>query len=70
MVMINSAALPRLALSSPPICGPVFSASASVASPSSPAMGMIASADVAKMTSRPSASTQQRSPPGKRAADI
>ena len=40
--MISSAALPKVAFSSPPIPGPSRSASCSVASPISPASGMIA----------------------------
>ncbi len=66
IVMISSAALPRLALSRPPICGPVFSASASVASPNSPAMGMIASADAAKMTRSPQCRNSAATATGKK----
>jgi len=53
MVMISSAALPSVALSSPPICGPVRAAISSVAAPISPASGMIASADVTKIATSP-----------------
>src|SRR5450759_246586 len=44
-VIINSAALPRVALSSPPRRGPVCSAISSVAWPRIPAAGMTASAE-------------------------
>jgi len=47
-VMISSAALPKVALRSPPRRGPVFSAKTSVASPSSLARGMMARAEAAK----------------------
>src|SRR5688572_9458914 len=49
IAMINSAALPKVALSSPPIPSPSRSASCSVARPIRPASGMIASAAVAKI---------------------
>jgi len=54
MVMISSAALPSVALSSPPMRGPTRAAISSVAWPINPARGMIASAEVAKIaTSSP-----------------
>ena len=45
MEMISSAALPKVAFSSPPIPGPSSSESSSVASPIRPASGMIAAAE-------------------------
>ncbi len=47
-VMISSAALPKVALRSPPTSGPVFSATTYVASPRIFASGMIARAEAAK----------------------
>ena len=45
IVMISSAALPRVAFSSPPSRGPVWTASSSVACPRMPAIGTTASAE-------------------------
>ena len=47
--MISSVTLPNVALTRPPIRGPVCSASCSVARPISPASGTIAAADVRKI---------------------
>ena len=48
IAMISSAALPNVALSSPPIVGPERSASSSVAVPMRPAAGMSESAAATK----------------------
>jgi len=47
--MISSGALPKVTLSRPPIPGPDFAASSSVARPISAAVGMIATAAMAKI---------------------
>ena len=47
IVIINSAALPRVAFSSPPSRGPVWTASSSVAWPRIPATGITARAEAA-----------------------
>ena len=49
--MISSAALPKVALSSPPMPGPTRSAIASVAAPICPASGMTAAAESTNTTS-------------------
>ena len=46
--MINSAALPKVALSSPPIPSPTLAARCSVAVPIRPAKGMMARQEVTK----------------------
>ena len=51
--MINSGALPKLALRKPPIPGPVCSAACSVASPISHASGISAAADRMKSGTSP-----------------
>ena len=56
--MTSSVTLPNVAFTSPPILGPVCSASCSVARPISPASGRIAPAEVRKiMSSLPPASS-------------
>ena len=51
MAMISSAALPKVAFSSPPTPAPSVSARFSVARPISPARGMMASAETTKTAS-------------------
>ena len=49
LIRSSSAALPKVALSSPPIPGPVWCARCSVASPMRPARGRIATHETTKM---------------------
>jgi hypothetical protein len=49
--MMSSVTFPNVALTSPPILGPVWMASCSVALPISPARGRMAAADVRKIAS-------------------
>ena len=51
IAMMSSAALPKVALSRPPMPSPTFSARCSVAFPISPASGMIARHDETKIIS-------------------
>ena len=47
-LMISSAALPKVAFSSPPTRGPVWAANSSVAAPMRPARGITPSAEAVK----------------------